>query len=199
MKKIKVLIDNGHGENTPGKRSPDGKLREYSYTREIADMVVSALNKMSIDAERIVKESIDVPLVERCRRVNEFCKELGASNVILVSIHCNAAGSGEWLQARGWEAYTTPKPTKSDALAECLYKAAEKSLADVKMRKDLSDGDSDKEADFYVIKNTKCPAVLTENLFQDNKEDVTFLLSRIGKQAIVQLHVDGIKQYIECL
>ena len=26
---MKVLIDNGHGENTPGKRSPDGRLREW--------------------------------------------------------------------------------------------------------------------------------------------------------------------------
>lgn len=24
-----ILIDNGHGENTPGKRSPDGRLREH--------------------------------------------------------------------------------------------------------------------------------------------------------------------------
>ena len=37
---MKVLIDNGHGENTPGKRSPDGRLREWAYSREIADMVV---------------------------------------------------------------------------------------------------------------------------------------------------------------
>ena len=39
---MKVLIDNGHGSDTPGKRSPngrlrDGRLREYAYTREIAD------------------------------------------------------------------------------------------------------------------------------------------------------------------
>ena len=25
---MKVLIDNGHGENTPGKRSPDGPIQE---------------------------------------------------------------------------------------------------------------------------------------------------------------------------
>ena len=64
---MKVLIDNGHGENTKGKRSPDGKLREYAWTREIADMLVLELGKMGIDAERVVKETIDVPLSERCR------------------------------------------------------------------------------------------------------------------------------------
>ena len=72
---MKVLIDNGHGENTPGKRSPDGRLREWSYTREIANLVVAGLRKKGIDAERIVKEDSDVPLSERCRRVNNIYRD----------------------------------------------------------------------------------------------------------------------------
>ena len=32
---MKILIDNGHGRETPGKRSPDGKLREYAYNRSL--------------------------------------------------------------------------------------------------------------------------------------------------------------------
>lgn len=74
---MKVLIDNGHGENTPGKRSPDGRLMEWAYSREIADMVVVGLRKLGIDAERIVKEDTDVPLSERCRRANVIYKETG--------------------------------------------------------------------------------------------------------------------------
>ena len=38
-----ILIDNGHGHNTPGKRSPDGKFLEATYTREIARRVVADL------------------------------------------------------------------------------------------------------------------------------------------------------------
>jgi N-acetylmuramoyl-L-alanine amidase len=45
----------------------------------------------------------------------------------------------------------------------------------------LADGDSDKESNFYVLRNTKCPAVLTENFFQDTKKDVEFLLSDVGR------------------
>ena len=82
---MKVLIDNGHGENTPGKRSPDGRLRGWAYSREIADMVVVGLRKLGIDAERIVKEDTDVPLSERCRRANAIYKEAG-KKAILVSI-----------------------------------------------------------------------------------------------------------------
>ena len=65
------------------------------------------------------------------------------------------------------------------------------------MRKDETDGDPDKEGHLYILKHTVCPAVLTENLFQDNKEDVDYLLSEKGKQTIVNLHVDGIIKYIE--
>lgn len=191
---MKVLIDNGHGSNTKGKRSPDGMLMEYAYAREIAEMVVYELKKMGIDAERIVREESDVPLAERCNRVNEY----KASEAILISIHCNAAGNGsEWMTARGWEAWTSVGQTKADKLATCLYEVAEEVLAGMKVRKDMSDGDPDKEEGFYILKHTKCPAVLTENLFQDNKEDVDFLLSPEGKKAITDLHVKGIMKYLE--
>lgn len=191
---MKILIDNGHGSNTKGKRSPDGRLMEYAYTREIAELVVSELLKKGIDAERIVREEVDVPLQERCRRVNQY----KGNEAILVSIHCNAAGSGaEWMAARGWEAWTSIGKTKADALATCLYEAADE--AGLKTRKDMTDGDPDKEEGFYILKHTVCPAVLTENLFQDNKEDVAFLLSEDGKQAIVNLHVNGIINFIKTL
>lgn len=190
---MKVLIDNGHGSNTPGKRSPDGRLREYAYTREIASRLEMELRKNGIDAERIVKEEVDVPLAERCRRANEY----KASEAILVSIHCNAAGNGsDWMSARGWEAWTSVGKTKADRLATCLYEDAEHCLPGMKIRKDMTDGDPDKESGFYILKHTKCPAVLTENLFQDNREDVEFLLSEEGKRVIVSLHVWGIMKYL---
>ena len=52
-------------------------------------------------------------------------------------------------------------------------------------------------SNFYILKNTPCPAVLTENMFQDNKEDVAFLKSEEGKEKIVQLHLNSIKKYLE--
>ena len=80
---MKVLIDNGHGENTPGKRSPDGRLREWAYSREIADKVVFGLRKLGIDAERIVNEDTDVPLSERCRRANAIYSATGKKAILV--------------------------------------------------------------------------------------------------------------------
>lgn len=195
---MKILIDNGHGENTPGKRSPDGSLREYAYVREIADRIAHELSARGYDAERIVRETVDVPLSERARRVNEVCGRYGTANVVLVSIHCNAAGNGiEWMNASGWSAYTSKGKTKADKLATFLYEEAEKNFISQRIRKDNSDDDPDWEENFYILSKTKCPAVLTENFFQDNKDDVLYLCSEEGKQAIVKTHVEAITRYIQ--
>ena len=130
----------------------------------------------------------------RCKIVNELCKQY---DCIYVSIHVNAASSdGKWHNATGWEVYTTPGKTKADDLATCLFEAARYNLKDKKMRTDYTDGDPDKEAHLYVLKHTTCPAVLTENFFQDTKSDVDYLLSEKGFHEIVRLHVEGIISYL---
>ena len=194
---MKILLDNGHGIDTPGKRSPDGHFREYAYNRYLAFLIRERLLALGLDAQLVVPEREDISLKERCRRVNVICRQLGNDQVILLSIHVNAAGNGQnWLDARGWSCFTTRGKTKADALATCLYEAAKNHLPGMKIRTDFSDGDPDIEKDFYIIRHSSCPAVLTENLFMDNREDVAFLESEEGARAIVNLHVDGILQYL---
>lgn len=187
---MRIFIDNGHGNDTAGKRSPDGRVMEWAYARKVAREVVSRLRTLGYDAELLVEEEYDVPLAERVKRVNTFCAN---NEAVLVSIHLNAAGDGSrWMDGRGWEAWTSVGDTEADKLATCLYDAAGK--AGLKLRKDYSDGDPDKEGHLYILRKTTCPAVLTENLFMDNKEDVEYLLSE--KQTIIDLHVNGIVEYI---
>ena len=195
---MKILLDNGHGQETAGKRSPDGSFREYAWAREIARRIETELRNRGFDVQRIVTEENDVPLSERSRRVNEICGRYGKENVILVSVHVNAAKDGQWANARGWSAYTSKGETKSDKLANCLYFAAAEALPlGTKFRKDFSDGDADWEENFWILRKTSCPAVLTENLFMDNREDLDVLNSDEGKAAIVQLHVEGIIMYLK--
>jgi len=194
---MKILLDNGHGIDTPGKRSPDGHFREYAYNRYLAFRIREQLLALGLDVQLLVPEREDISLQERCRRVNKICQQLGADQVLLISIHVNAAGNGkEWKDARGWCCFTTAGETTADALATCLYEAAQTQLPGHRIRKDTTDGDPDLEKDFYILRHTLCPAVLTENLFMDNQEDVAFLESRKGALALVKLHVDGILKYL---
>ena len=197
---MKILLDNGHGIETPGKRSPDGFFHEYAYTRNIARRIVSALTTRGHDAELLVPEEEDTSLQERCRRVNAWCRQLGKDNVILVSIHINAAGHGDrWMNARGWCAYTTRGDTRADRLATCLYNAASQHLPGVRLRTDYTDGDPDLEKNFYIFLHTAAPAVLSESLFMDNQADCDFLMTPEGQQAIVNTLVDGIARYLRGL
>ena len=144
----------------------------------------------------IYKQEQSKELIWRVNYVNNLCSKYGANNCLYVSVHVNAAGMGtNWMNARGWLVYTSKGNTKSDLLADLLYKKAKELLPSV--RSDFSDKDADYESNFYVLAKTKCPAVLTENLFQDNKADVEFLTSEEGKNAIVKVHVDGILDYIK--
>ena len=191
-----ILIDNGHGLDTPGKRSPDGKFLEYAYTREIATRIVADLIDRGYNAQLLVPEPEDIPLSERVRRINAHCNTLGKSNVILISSHVNAAGNGsKWLNATGWSCYTSKGQTTSDRIAECFYEAAKKNFPDRRIRTDYSDNDPDWEENFYILRHTLCPAVLTENFFMDGL-DLEFLQSKAGKQAIVDTHVEGIIDYL---
>lgn len=190
-----VLIDNGHGRETPGKRSPDGRLREYAWTREISRRIAIALQREGIDARLLVPETTDIPLSVRTRRVNEVCKAEGARNVCLVSIHNNAAGAdGRWHDARGFAVYVSNNAGQGSRRLAAEFYAGAKARGLTGNRATPPQGFW--QASLAMCRDTKCTAVLTENLFQDNREDVAFLLSNEGKTTIVDLHVNAILNYI---
>nr|DAJ60184.1 MAG TPA: Cell wall hydrolase autolysin [Caudoviricetes sp.] len=195
---MKILIDNGHGAETPGKCSPDGRLREYRYCREIAQRVSRELTLRGHDCILLTPEQSDVALGERVRRANAWARKLGAKNVVLVSIHNNAAGAdGKWHSARGFSVFVSKNASDSSRRLARIFtdNAAAQGLA----------GNRSIPAERYWVqslamtRDTNCPAVLTENLFQDNREDTDYLLSEEGKRAIVKLHVDSLTEYINTI
>lgn len=191
-----ILFDNGHGADTKGKRSPDGTFFEYKFNREVACMSCDLLQAEGYDARILVPELKDISLAERVARANKFKK----NDTILVSIHVNASGSdGKWRKGRGWRIFTTRGITDADYLAECIYQAAKrefKSPLTVGSYSNQKYG-HDWENDFYIIKKTYCPAVLVENFFMDNKDDLAYLKTDAGKAACAEAIVAGIKDYLE--
>lgn len=206
-KSFVVLLDNGHARSTPGKRSPkweDGtRFYEYEFSRDVVKRISEKLKALNIRYEIITPEvDYDVPLTTRAKRANAFCDKYGKDNCLFISVHANAAGSNDkWLNGRGWSVWTTVGKTQSDTYATVFFKEAEKLLPQYGMtlRKNSANGDYDFESNFTVIYKTKCPAILTENLFQDNKTDCKFLMSDKGRDVIAQIHVNAIKEIINKL
>lgn len=205
---MKILIDNGHGFDTKGKCSPDKMLFEWRWTREIAERLYEKLHDKGYDCSLVTPEQYDVDLKERVRRINSMCRAYGSGNVVLVSIHVNAAGSnGNWNNARGFSVFVSKNASsRSKDLSESFFSTAKKQsmLGNRSIPKPDSEGRhfwtwSWTDNDIYILKQSACPAVLTENFFMDNKEDCSYLLSEEGKDECVRLHADAITQYVELL
>ena len=196
MKQIVVILDAGHGSDTDGKRSPiwgDGaQLMEWEFNRDIVRRIAEKLDNLPIPYLEfpyviLVPEDEDVSLSERCNRANQIYHE-SDKNAYLVSIHANAGGG------TGWECFTSVGDTPADPIAQVFCKEAKKAFPEFRMRFDSVDGDWDKEAQFYILKNTDCPAILTENFFMDTESDCRYIMSEEGRDSIAQMHVEAIKQ-----
>ena len=191
MRKL-VIIDNGHGSDTSGKRSPDGRLREWQWTRIIARHLAEALTKNGIDSIIIVPEDTDIPLHVRCRRANAITAD--NPGAILLSLHSNAStDGGTWGNAAGWSAFIANNASAaSEALASALFRQAAEARI---LGNRVTPACGFNRASLAICRNTHCPAVLTENMFHDNRGDVDFMLSAEGIATIVQVHAKGIADY----
>jgi len=194
------ILDSGHGGIvggeyvTPGKRSPKWddmpQLFEGVFNRQVVKLIASGLQDLGIGYHILVPEQTDISLTERVERVNKFCENSGEA--VLVSIHGNASLNGA---GTGWEVWTSHGITTSDKLSAYFF--AEMSLAfpEKKMRADYTDDPyPDKDSNFYILRHTVCPALLTENFFMDNKDDCRLMQSREGRILIAKAHVNAIKR-----
>lgn len=197
---LHILLDNGHGSDTDGKRSPiwkDGtQLFEYEFNRAIVKGIARCLKCTGIPYEIICPEISDISLSKRVKRINEYVEQYGAKNCLVISVHANAG------RGTGWECWTTKGKTNSDIYAEIFCDVAERwwngdEHRKFKMRWDLSDGDKDKEAQFTIIYGAKCPAILTENFFMDTYTDCQYIISEEGRYDIIDMHVEAIKECVK--
>lgn len=183
-----VILDNGHGKETKGKRSPvwsDGtQLFEWEFNRDVVRRISEQLNMDGIENNIIVPEEKDIPLSERVRRTNSICDKYGARNCLFISVHSNAGGG------TGWEAYTTKGTTRSDEFCNMLYEEADMMWGgEWKIRRN-------KEENYTVIYGAKCPAVLIEYFFMDNEKDCHYIMSDEGRDACAEVAVNAIKRWI---
>ena len=196
------IFDNGHGGiidgvyQTSGKRSPvwpDGQqLFEGEFNRAIVNRLTTLCKANNIDHVNLIDTQDDVPLSYRTDKANSIAKS-SSKPCIYISIHANGFDEES---ANGWSVYTSPGTTKSDGIATILFEKAAREFKGEYMRSDTySDGDVDKEANFYVLKYTSMPAILSENFFMTNSDNChKYLLSEEGRYRIAKIHFEMIQQ-----
>ena len=194
MGKLFIVLDAGHAATTAGKRSPDGRFLEYEYNRRLGREIGKRLTELGINwcFTYDTEDTKDLSLTERANVANRFSKLYGASNVLFISIHHNAAGDGKnFVKASGFEVYTTKGDTVSDKYADVICEEAEKILKPLgrKVR-------GHKEHNFTVIYKTVCPSVLIEYGFYTDKEEIEWLMTEEGLNACTELTINAISRFI---
>jgi len=198
MSKYLYIFDPGHGGlvdgkyQTAGKRSPkfsDGRvLFEGVNNRDNVQRIMKAFRENGLECVDVVNSEYDVSLVERVKKANKLSKE---RKCVYISIHSDANGDGvKWDQASGMSVYTSKGQTKSDIFASIVIDSLQENfLSTIKWRTDKTDGDEDKEDNFYVLKNTDCPAILCELGFHTNEAETKRMMTLDYKNKIVDAMV----------
>lgn len=196
-KSVLVILGTAHGiEVTPGKCSPDGVFKEYRWSRMMCKRLLKRLQddgyRAIIDHEGLN----EIGLSNRAQIVNNYCSVFGKKNVVYVSIHNNAAGSdGKWKKARNWSIFVAPNASEnSKKLASYICQEIENQGLDVRRylpKQDWWPGN------FTVLTRTLSPAVLSENLFMDNRADLEIIMSKEGQDKILEAHALGIERYVD--
>lgn len=198
---MKILLDCGHGYDTKGKHSPDKRLLEYAWARIVGLKLKETLERDEHTVILVTPEDKDIALTERVRRVNSYCTKYGTKNCVLLSIHVNAAGEGDkWHDASGFSVFVSKNASSNSKKLAAIFTdlAKERGMLGNRSVPAVKYWTWNwTTSDIYILKNTRCPAVLTENFFQDNKSDVDYLLSEKGINEVVQLHKDAIEKYIK--
>lgn len=161
-----IAIDNGHGQNTPGKRTPlfpDGSfMHEWEFNHATAKYLETELQRCGFRTLMLSDTEDDTPLqrrTDRCNKANaDFC----------ISIHYNAV-KGVWQTgATGTETYSYPGNTADAKYASIIHPYIV-AAAGLKNR-------GCRQADFHMVREPMCPAVLVEYGFMDNLNDAKLAL-----------------------
>ena len=202
MSRYTWLFDAGHGGiingvyQTAGKRSPafpDGTvLYEGEFNREVVAQLKKFCDSSQIDYVDVVDSLEDVPLRARVTKANAIHQEKG--NCIYVSVHANAFGNGrDFNGAKGICTFHHYRSNDGKRLAENLQKW----LGDFTDFRDRGVRSNDSWANFYVLRKTNMPAVLSENGFMTNFDDATALLDPEVRRKIAWAHYAMIQEIEE--
>ncbi|MBC8589319.1 N-acetylmuramoyl-L-alanine amidase family protein [Paratissierella segnis] len=179
----KVFIDAGHGGKDPG--ALGNGLQEKDITLSIALKIGEVLKRHNIEVVYSRTADVFLDLTTRAVKANN------AKADAFVSVHVNSASNST---ATGLEVWTTKGQTKGDILATAIGEQLQKDFPSIAFRKDMSDGDLDKEENFTVLAKTNMAAALVEYMFIVNPSDAQIL--RTKQADFAESTAKGILKYL---
>ena len=175
-KKI-IVIDAGHGGKDFGVQI-GGEL-EKKIVENIANKISLLNGKGEIEIVFLRQDDTFIELSERVERINKINPSL------LISLHISASQN---LNVNGVNAYVSKQNDFYDKSMESA-----KNLLDKISSEKLAKGEV-KDANFFVLKNSKCPALLLEVGYLSNENDKNYITSESGQNEIANQIFEFIKK-----
>ena len=183
-----LVLDAGHGRNTPGKRTLNGSkgvVNEWVMNNAVCVKIQKILSNYNVTVKRTddTDGSSDVSLASRVSKTNSINPDL------FVSIHHNAVGSSTWSRATGVEVYYHPQGTANDKKIASIL--APKLAAKTGLR-----NRGVKTAAYYVL-NCRPTAILVEGGFMDSSVDYPVITSDRGQTAYAEAVAETIIEFLD--
>lgn len=214
MSEVIVLLDYGHGGidpvtglyTTKGKRSPlwtpgetpihnKNIYYEGAGNRQIGAILEDLLRGGGINYAVLSDPYKDIRIRERTNRANALAMSLASDTKCFgISIHSNAGGGS------GIEVYTSPGDTLADPIATIFIEVFSEIFSEYsyRIRKDMRDGDPDKEERFGMLTQTTMPFILPEAFFMDREEECkNILMKEEGRRRIAAWYYKAIERTIK--
>ncbi|WP_332648911.1 N-acetylmuramoyl-L-alanine amidase [Lysinibacillus sp. 54212] len=187
MNKILIALDDGHGTETPGKRTPyiseiGRHIKENEFNKHVVNLLAAELTRCGFGVLLVAPTDADTPLAVRVKKAND------AGADAYVAIHYDGFdGKFDGYDPEGNTVFYSTGSTKGKKLAECIGEF-------------LKQGTTQrwrgvKSANYYVLKHTKMPAILSENGFMDNKREALLMIDMTFQLEVAQEHAKGICKY----
>lgn len=183
---MKIAIDDGHGMETAGKRTPafsdDSVMRENEFNRAVVSYLHDELIRNGFSVVLTAPEDTDISLATRVQRAND------AHADYFVSVHANAFGNG-WNDANGVESFVHAlNDAKTTSLARCVQHELVRETG-------LRDRGVKENPTLYVLRKTTMPAVLCECGFMTNVIEAKLLKSDAYRKKCAVAICRGICSY----
>lgn len=176
------VVDAGHGGSDPG--AVGNGAKEKDLVLDVSNRITAMLKDKGATVHQTRSTDKFIPLSDRVVFANS--KKADA----FISVHINAAGSSAANGIETWyNANTNPSAQESKELAIEI----QQSLIQATSAKDRGV----KSGDFYVIKNTKIPAVLLELGFISNQEEASQLKDSTHRQTLSDAVVKGVLDFYQ--
>jgi N-acetylmuramoyl-L-alanine amidase len=183
-----IALDDGHGYNTAGKRTPpiielDNRvILENEFNCAVVGYLDEELRRLGFKTLLTAPNLADIPLKTRVDMANEAKADL------FISVHYNAFdGSFCGADPSGVEVHCYKGSIEGRKLAKCILDQLIQGTPQINR--------GIKESEFYVLKYTKMPAILSENGFMDNKREALLMINDGFRREVAQEHARGICDY----